>query len=81
MADFAALNTALRDALGAWDCPVISVGGSLAGEITTWMRVRYPFLVDMGLAGSAPVLGYPGLADQYTWYHAVSGLADSTTRI
>ena len=51
----------------------MAVGGSLAGEITTWMRVRYPFIVDMGIAASAPVLGYVGLADQYTWYHAVRG--------
>lgn len=45
----------------------MSVGGSLAGEISTWMRMRYPFIVDMALAGSAPVLGFPHLADQYAW--------------
>ena len=72
MQDFAQLNTHLRDSLGAWDSPLVSVGGSLAGEISTWMRVRYPFIVDMALAGSAPILGYPGLAGQYTWYHAVT---------
>ena len=47
-------------------------GGSLAGELTTWMRVRFPFLVDMGIAASAPVLGYPGLADQYSWYRSTT---------
>ena len=65
--DFAALATQLRTNLSAWDSPLISVGGSLAGELTAWFRIRYSHLVDMGIAASAPIFGYPGLADPYGW--------------
>lgn len=65
------LVTELRTNLSAWDSPVIAVGGSLAGEMSTWFRVRYPFNVDMALAGSAPILGFPGLTDPYGWYSVV----------
>lgn len=50
--DYTALATALRTNLSAWDSPLISVGGSLAGELTAWWRVRYPHIVDMALASS-----------------------------
>ena len=52
---------------------MISVGGSLAGELTSWFRARYPWLVDMGLASSAPILGYPGYSSEYGWYATVTG--------
>lgn len=61
--DYTALATSLRTNLSAWDSPLISVGGSLAGELTTWWRARYPHVVDIGLASSAPILGHPGLTD------------------
>lgn len=70
--DYTALATALRTNLSAWDSPLISVGGSLAGEMTTWWRIRYPFMVDMGLAGSAPILGFPGLTDPFGWNRVVT---------
>ena len=65
--DFTALATHLRTNLSAWDSPLIAVGGSLAGEMATWWRIRYPFMVDMALAGSAPILGFPGITDEYGW--------------
>ena len=70
--DFTALATSLRRNLSAWDSPLIAVGGSLAGEMATWWRVRYPFMVDMALSASAPILGFPGLTDQYGWYRVVT---------
>lgn len=70
--DFTHLATHLRTNLSAWDSPLIAVGGSLAGEMATWWRVRYPFLVDMALSASAPILGFPGLTDQYGWYKVVT---------
>jgi len=72
LADYANLIAHLRDTLKAWDSPFIAVGGSLAGELTTYLRVRYPHLVDMGIASSAPVLGYPGIADEFGWYRVVT---------
>jgi lysosomal Pro-X carboxypeptidase len=70
--DYTNLATHLRSNLSAWDSPLIAVGGSLAGEMATWWRIRYPFIVDMSLAGSAPILGFPDLCDQYGWYEVVT---------
>ena len=70
--DYTALATALRTNLSAWNSPLISVGGSLAGELTAWWRVRYPHIVDMALASSAPILGYPGLSNPYGWNHVAT---------
>lgn len=77
--DDTALATSLRTNLSAWDSPIIAVGGSLSGEMSTWWRIRYPFAVDMALAGSAPIFGFPGaasngapLCDQYAWMKVVT---------
>jgi hypothetical protein len=41
--DFAMVVHSLRTTLPkGWESPFITVGGSLAGEISTWLRVRYP---------------------------------------
>ena len=71
--DFAMVAHGLREELdGGWESPFITVGGSLAGEISTWFRIRYPHLIDMALAASAPILGYPGLSDPDGWYRVVT---------
>jgi hypothetical protein len=78
--DDTALATSLRFNLSAWDSPLIAIGGSLSGEMSTWWRVRYPHLVDMALAASAPIFGFPGmtsdgktpLCDQYAWNRVVT---------
>ena len=71
--DFAMVVHNLRTELeGGWESPFITLGGSLAGEISTWFRIRYPHLVDMALAASAPILGYPGLSDEYGWNRVVT---------
>eukprot|EP00746_Dinoflagellata_sp_MGD_P008548 gnl/MRDRNA2_/MRDRNA2_117124_c0_seq1.p1 gnl/MRDRNA2_/MRDRNA2_117124_c0~~gnl/MRDRNA2_/MRDRNA2_117124_c0_seq1.p1 ORF type:complete len:612 (+),score=81.37 gnl/MRDRNA2_/MRDRNA2_117124_c0_seq1:118-1953(+) len=46
---------------------ILTFGGSLSGSLAALMRVRYPALVDMAYASSAPVMGYSGFADQYAW--------------
>jgi len=70
--DYTSLATAIRTNYSAWDSPLISVGGSLAGELTTWWRIRHPFMVDMGIASSAPILGYFGIADPFGWNFVVT---------
>ena len=71
--DFAMVAQALREELAeGWSSPFITVGGSLAGEISTWFRIRFPHLIDMALAASAPILGYPGLSDPNGWYRVVT---------
>eukprot|EP01052_Picozoa_sp_SAG31_P026545 SAG31_NODE_2414_length_5736_cov_5.853823_1_plen_613_part_00 len=79
--DFAMVASALRDELPeGWASPFITVGGSLAGEISTWFRIRYPHLIDMALASSAPILGYPGLSDPNGWYRVVTNAFDSVCK-
>ena len=77
--DDTALAISLRTNLSAWDSPIIAIGGSLSGEMSTWWRTRYPFIVDMALAASAPIFGFPGkasngaeLCDQYGWEQVVT---------
>ena len=77
--DFTSLATSLRVNLSAWDSPLIAVGGSLAGEMANWWRIRYPFAVDMALSCSAPIFGFPGLTsdneplcDEFAWEAVVT---------
>eukprot|EP00911_Craspedida_sp_UC1_P000983 UC1_evm1s737 len=46
--------------------------GSLAGTLSTMLRLRYPALIDLALSSSAPLLGYPGLADSEAWRKQVT---------
>ena len=79
LADYTALAGALRSNLSAWESPLVAIGGSLAGEMATWWRSRYPHMVDMALAASAPIFGFTGaasngapLCDQFAWQRVVT---------
>lgn len=45
-------------------CPVITVGGSYPGWLSGMMRLRYPGVVDMAYAASAPMRFYSQQVDQ-----------------
>lgn len=67
--DYVNIVTRVRaefDPAGA--CPTLAFGGSLAGTLSAMLRLKYPTVVDMALASSAPLRGYavPGV-DPYAW--------------
>ncbi|KAF7633017.1 hypothetical protein Mgra_00007598 [Meloidogyne graminicola] len=57
MGDYALLIKYLKEQRlsNANKSPVIAFGGSYAGMLVAWMRVKFPHLVDGGIAASAPV--------------------------
>ena len=55
MADYAALIQSVREAHGCPDCPVLSFGGSYSGKLSAYLRLKYPTVVDIAHAASAPI--------------------------
>lgn len=72
--DYVAIISAVRDEFDPdRRCPTIAFGGSLAGTLSAMLRARYPNVVDMSLASSTPLRGYPlpGV-DQFAWRRQVT---------
>lgn len=64
LADYARLIFEIKNTLyDAKFSPVIAVGGSYGGMLAAWMRMKYPNAVAGALAGSAPILQFPGEYD------------------
>lgn len=64
LADYARLIYEIRNSLyDAKYSPVIAIGGSYGGMLAAWMRMKYPNSVQGALAGSAPILQFPGEYD------------------
>lgn len=64
LADYAKLIYELKNSLyDAKFSPVIAIGGSYGGMLAAWMRMKYPNSVTGALAGSAPILQFPGEYD------------------
>lgn len=60
MADYAELIAELKSDLQAEQSPVIGFGGSYGGMLASWMRMKYPHVLDGAIAGSAPIWAFPG---------------------
>lgn len=61
LADYARLIYELKNTIyDAKYSPVIAIGGSYGGMLAAWMRMKYPNSVTGALAGSAPILQFPG---------------------
>lgn len=64
LADFARLIYEIKNSLyDAQYSPVIAIGGSYGGMLSAWMRMKYPNVITGALAGSAPILQFPGEYD------------------
>lgn len=61
LADFVALIQHIRVSEGAKENSVIAFGGSYGGMLTAWLRLKYPWAVDGGIASSAPVIQFGNL--------------------
>jgi len=55
LADFAVVIDYVKTKFHAADSKVVTLGGSYSGMLSAWMRQKYPNLVDIAFASSAPV--------------------------
>jgi pimeloyl-ACP methyl ester carboxylesterase len=60
MGDYAELITELREAHNLHAAPVIAFGGSYGGMLASWMRMKYPHIIEGALAASAPIWNFLG---------------------
>ena len=73
MADYANLISAVREEYQCAWCPVVAGGGSYSGKLAAYMRLKYPAIVDMALAASAPIfLDSPGFGVDFDYYAIVT---------
>lgn len=57
-------------------CPVVTVGGSYPAWLAAMMRLRYPAVVDIAYAASAPMHFYAQTVDQYAYYRVITESAE-----
>ncbi|KAK2587879.1 hypothetical protein KPH14_003976 [Odynerus spinipes] len=69
LADVAYFIETKKKELGVEDATVIVFGGSYAGNMAAWSRLKYPHLIQGALASSAPVYAK---ADFYEYYDVVT---------
>ena len=61
LADYANLIRYLKnEQFNCPNSPVIAFGGSYGGMLASWFRMKYPHIIDGAIAGSAPILSFPG---------------------
>lgn len=70
LADYAVLVESLKAQYGV--LPLISIGGSYGGMLSAWFRIKYPHLVDMALAASAPLAMVSQLTPPPAFFAAVT---------
>ncbi|KAG8445347.1 hypothetical protein GDO86_010216 [Hymenochirus boettgeri] len=55
LADIAHFQTIMMESLGLAERKWVALGGSYPGSLAAWYRIKYPHLVHMAVASSAPV--------------------------
>jgi len=66
-----------RDRFSKHYCPVITVGGSYPGWLSAMARLRFPQVVDMAYAASAPMKFYAQQVEQYDYYNHITKVAET----
>ncbi|GAB4847618.1 hypothetical protein Ancab_026679 [Ancistrocladus abbreviatus] len=61
LADYGKVILHLKEKLKARHSPVIVVGGSYAGMLAAWFRLKYPHIAHGALASSAPLLYFDNI--------------------
>jgi len=59
-------------------CPVITVGGSYPGWLSSMMRFRYPAVVDIAYSASAPMTFYTQEVGQFEYYQLITESAEKS---
>ena len=60
-------------------CPLITVGASYPGYLSSLFRIAHPDVVDAAYAASAPLLMYAQVSDSDAYYDIVTRAADITS--
>ncbi|XP_015116331.1 lysosomal Pro-X carboxypeptidase [Diachasma alloeum] len=72
LADYVDLIEFLRSNPALKHSPVIAFGGSYGGMLSTWIRMKYPHIVQGAIASSAPMLLLDPTSDCHGYYRTVT---------
>jgi len=72
LADYVEVIQMFKNAHGLQDSPVVTFGGSYCGLLSSYMRMRYPWLVDGAIASAAPYRGFVGTDEPYAYFQALT---------
>ncbi|OQR67810.1 lysosomal Pro-X carboxypeptidase-like [Tropilaelaps mercedesae] len=73
LADFAQVVSEIKRTWpGVENSKVVAFGGSYAGMLAAWLRMKYPWLVDAALTSGAPIRLYQGLVKCNAFNDAVA---------
>ena len=59
-------------------CPIIAVGGSYPGFLSAMARFRFPHVIDISYAGSAPMKFYSQEVHEVDYYNHITKVAEKT---
>ena len=54
--------------------PVVVTGGSYGGMLAAWFRMKYPHIVQVAYAASAPIMYFPGTVSPYAFNEVVTNV-------
>lgn len=69
-----------RDRFSPKYCPVVTIGGSYPGFLSAMARLRFPSVVDIAYAASAPVKFYAQQVNAEDYYNHISLVAEKSKK-